>query len=195
MSASSTPTVWPACASAAARLTVTDDLPTPPFARGDGQHVARLGDHRLPPRSRARSSGLWSSPRCAPRRSSPPQTIFVRATPGCSSTRVSTSFLISARIGQPLIVSLISTVTQPSSATSTEGTMPSDTMSAPSSGSITFDRTAMTSSTVGGAPTVSFAARVCGVMPGGGPDPGAVAAMERFYRPIPCNLRPWSMLP
>ena len=31
MSASRTPTVWPRAASAAARLTVTDDLPTPPF--------------------------------------------------------------------------------------------------------------------------------------------------------------------
>src|SRR5262252_5034839 len=31
MSASSTPTFWPAAASAAARLTVTDDLPTPPL--------------------------------------------------------------------------------------------------------------------------------------------------------------------
>ena len=31
MSASSTPTFWPEAASAAARLTVTDDLPTPPL--------------------------------------------------------------------------------------------------------------------------------------------------------------------
>ncbi len=43
------------------------------------------------------------------------------------------------------------TVTSPSGATSTDGTIPSDTMSAPSSGSMTVPSTTITSSTVGGA--------------------------------------------
>ncbi len=77
-----------------------------------------------------------------------PQEIFTSETPGWTDTRVSTSFLISARSGHPPMVSLMPTVTRPSGCTSTDGTMPSDTMSAPSSGSMTVPRTAMTSSTV-----------------------------------------------
>ena len=56
---------------------------------------------------------------------------------------------MSARNGQPPIVSFTVTRTAPSSATETAGTIPSETMSLPSSGSITDSRTAITSSRVG----------------------------------------------
>ena len=46
-----------------------------------------------------------------------PQSMRTSVTPGCTATRVSTSFLICARSGQPPMVSLTPTVTTPSSAT------------------------------------------------------------------------------
>ena len=78
-----------------------------------------------------------------------PQSIVTSRTPGCTPTRCSISRLMSARKGQPPIVSLTVTATSPSGDTVTDGTMPSETMSAPSSGSITVSRTARTSSRVG----------------------------------------------
>ena len=78
-----------------------------------------------------------------------PQTILTLVTPGCSVSRPSISRLISARSGQPLIVSLTSTVTTPSAPTVADGTMPSVTMSLPSSGSMTDASTSITCSTVG----------------------------------------------
>ena len=69
---------------------------------------------------------------------------------GCTATLVSTSFLIWARKGQPPIVSFTPTVTTPSSVTLTDGTIPSVTMSAPNSGSITARNSVVTVSTSGG---------------------------------------------
>ena len=90
-----------------------------------------------------------------------PHEIFTSATPGCTDTLPSTSRLISARNGQPRIVSLTPTVTTPSGVMSTDGTIPSDTMSAPSSGSITVASAAITSSCVGGA----IPAGMSGILP------------------------------
>jgi len=58
MSASSTPTARPCAASAAARFTVTDDLPTPPFPPRDRDHAgggADLGVGRRASRLRSRA--------------------------------------------------------------------------------------------------------------------------------------------
>ena len=149
MSASSTPTVKPSPAIAAARLTVTDDLPTPPLPLA----MARI-------RVDAETSVFGAFSRAFQRalvitseRSSlviSPQSIVTLVTPGCTATLVSTSFLIWARNGQPPIVSFTPTVTTPSGLTSTRGTMPSVTMSAPSSGSITDRSSCVTVSTSGG---------------------------------------------
>ena len=62
-------------------------------------------------------------------------------------------------IGQPPMVSLIVTVTTPSAATITDGTIPSVTMSAPSSGSTTVPSTASTSSRLGGGSVASAIAK------------------------------------
>ena len=130
MSASSTPTVNPSAAIAAARLTVTDDLPTPPLPLATARIRVDAGISVLGAFSRAFQRALViTSDRSSLVIS--PQSILTLVTPGCTATLVSTSFLICARSGQPPIVSLTPTVTTPSSLTSTDGTMPSVTMSAP----------------------------------------------------------------
>ena len=79
-----------------------------------------------------------------------PHSMRTSATPGWMPTRSSISRLMSARSGQPPIVSFTVTCTTPSASTATAGTIPSETMSAPSSGSMTPSSTATTSSRVGG---------------------------------------------
>jgi hypothetical protein len=149
MSASRTPTVCPAAASAAARLTVTELLPTPPLPLAMASTRQDSGTSVSGAFWRAFQRALViTSLRSAA--SISPQEIVTSLTPGCTDTRDSTSFLISARSGQPLIVSLMPTVTTPASSMSTDGTIPSETMSAPSSGSMTVPSTPMTSSTLGG---------------------------------------------
>ena len=54
MSASSTPTVRPRAASATARFTVTDDLPTPPLPLAIGEDPGRGAGPRCPARVLAR---------------------------------------------------------------------------------------------------------------------------------------------
>ena len=164
MSASRTPTVRPWRARATARLTVTELLPTPPLPlamarmRVDAGTCVSVACWRMPQRAFAitslRSSGVIS-----------PQSMRTSVTPGWTPTRCSISRLMSARNGHPPIVSLTTTRTVPSGSTVTAGTIPSVTMSAPSSGSTTDSSTATTSSRVGG---------------------GAVT--PRFYRSTPCNL-------
>src|SRR5450631_406223 len=73
-------------------------------------------------------------------------------TPGSAPTWVSTSLRIWVRSGHPATVRATSTSTSPPSPTRTEVTMPSSTMSAPSSGSTTprrADRTASSDGTAG----------------------------------------------
>ena len=152
---------------------MTDDLPTPPLPEAMASTrvltgMAVSGEvsrafHRAFDITSLRSSAVIS-----------PHVIVTPVTPGCDATRVSTSFLICVRSGQPLIVSFTSTVTAPSGATATDGTMPRSTMLPPSSGSITPRRRPVTASTVGGPTDRDEAART--------------SVMRAFYWPVPCKF-------
>src|SRR5690348_10999758 len=142
MSASSTPTSLPDAASAAAMLTVSDDLPTPPLP--DAIAITRVAGESwiprvsTPPRRRvvsaARSSGLitskWSS---------------TLSTPGSDATCWCTWSSKLDRSGQPATVSAIVTSTRPPSS-STPRTISSSVTGRRSSGSITFPSAARISS-------------------------------------------------
>src|SRR5437868_9092932 len=133
MSASSTPTSWPSVANAAARFTVSVDLPTPPLpdATAMMRVVAGSWTPRVsaPPRSlvvsAARSSGVITSNRSS-----------TDATPGSEPTCVETCSSKLERSGQPTTVNAIVTVTAPPSI-STPRTMSSSVTGRRSSGSIT----------------------------------------------------------
>src|SRR4051794_7292615 len=148
MSASSTPTFRPRAARAAARLTVTDDLPTPPLP--DAIVTTRVVGPtdvcsvRWLMLKRARSiATVFSSAVISVQSSS----TFV--TPRSDPTRERMSRCSCARRGQPAVVSAIVTVTVPLSATLAPLAMPNSTMSDPSSGSMTPRSAAMTSSGAG----------------------------------------------
>ncbi len=148
MSASSTPTLRPVAAIAAARFTVTDDLPTPPLPEATSTTLV-VGASEV-------SSGRWETfQRALPMAEAfsswviSVQSRVTLPTPGSDPTRARTSRWICARSGQPEVVRAIVTTTSPSSATVALRTMPRSTMSLPSSGSITPRSTAMTSSWVG----------------------------------------------
>ena len=136
MSASSTPTRKPWAARAAARFTVTDDLPTPPLPEATAMTRVVVGtavsgaDSFTFQRARAMAWAFSSA-------SISVQSSFTPVTPGKDSTRATTSFLIWARSGQPAVVRARVTVTTPSSPTVTALAMPRSTMSLPSSGSMT----------------------------------------------------------
>src|SRR5487761_1159104 len=150
MSASTTPTFCPAEASAAARLTVTEDLPTPPFPLATANTlVSELGfangisGSGLPPRSlpcRALrcSSLITSSSTCT------------RATPPSLLTAAVTSLVILSRSGQPATVSQTSTRTVPSERISTFLTMPRSVIGRWISGSWTPSSALITCSVLGG---------------------------------------------
>ena len=133
MSASITPTCWPSSSSAAARLTVSDDLPTPPFplaiaitrVRGSSE----IDFSGRPPRSlvvsAAFSSGVITSKRSS-----------TRCTPGTEPTCSATWSWNEFRNGQPATVSAIVTETAPPSIV-TSRTMSSSVTGLRSSGSIT----------------------------------------------------------
>ncbi len=131
-------------------MTVTELLPTPPLPLAMATTRVLAGTWVSPACSLAfqralsitsvRSSGVIS-----------PHVMCTSLTPGWTPTRDSISRLMSARSGQPPIVSLTVTSTSPVGDTDTAGTMPRETMSLPSSGSMTDSRTATTSSRVGGA--------------------------------------------
>src|SRR5271167_2960999 len=150
MSASTTPTFWPEAASAAARLTVTDDLPTPPLPLAtaytrvseDGWEKGICGSGR-PPRSCV----------CNPRRCSSlitSSSTRTEDTPGTLPTAAVTSLVILSRSGQPATVSQTSTSTTPSAATSTFLTMPSSVIGRWISGSCTPSSAFVICSAVGG---------------------------------------------
>ena len=161
MSASMTPTVMPRAASAAARLTVTEDLPTPPLPEATistrvvaGISVSgalRLTLKRALAIAVAFSSAVSSS-----------QDRWTDDTPGRSATRALTSRWIWARSGQPEVVRAIVTSTRPSSSMVTARAMPSSTMSVPSSGSMTPRSTPITSPVVGPAVETSSGIGVVG---------------------------------
>ena len=131
MSASMTPTSWPWSRRASARLTVSDDLPTPPLP--DATSMTRvpgsteidfpspLAAGRLPrssPVSSARSSAVMCVKRTATER-----------TPSRVPTSRRTSPSIFSLSGQPATVSATPTATSPSGESSISRTMRSDTRS------------------------------------------------------------------
>ena len=136
MSASMTPTAKPSVASAAARFTVTDDLPTPPLPEaimitlvvGGMAVVSGRSAMLRRARSIATAFSAWVSS---------VQSIFTRVTPGSEATRALTSFCIWALSGHPAVVRAMPTCTVPSGSTCTCFAIPSSTMSEPSSGSMT----------------------------------------------------------
>src|SRR5690349_12560573 len=173
MSASRTPTFCPMDASAAARFTVTEDLPTPPLplatantrVSDDGSANGITFSGR-PPRSRACSSLRCSSLMTSSRTVTP-------VTPGTADTAAVTSLVMVSRSGQPATVRYTSTPTLPSGATSTPFTMPSSVMGRRISGSFTLASAAVTCSTVGGEETTggeampqSYAGRPPRLVPG-----------------------------
>src|SRR5579859_713888 len=150
MSASTTPTLRPVAASAAARFTVTDDLPTPPFplamaktlvsesGLANGISGSGLPPRSLPCRALRCSSLITSSPTCT------------RATPSILLTAAVTSRVMVSRIGHPATVSQTSTLTAPSGPTSTSLTMPRSVIGRWISGSCTPSRARMICSVLGG---------------------------------------------
>ena len=104
MSASATPTFAPDAARAAARFTVTDDLPTPPLPLATAKtRVSEVGLEKgisgasWPPRS-------WV---CSPRRCSSlitSSSTRTRDTPSTAPTAAVTSRVIVSRSGQPATV-------------------------------------------------------------------------------------------
>src|ERR1700683_3006239 len=150
MSASSRPTFCPAAAMAAARLTVTDDLPTPPLPLAtaytrvseDGWENGICGSGR-PPRSwvcrlRRCSSLITSS------------STLTEETPATLPTAAVTSRVIVSRSGQPATVSHTCTRTAPSAAIAMSLTMPSSVIGRWISGSCTPSSATETCSVVGG---------------------------------------------
>jgi hypothetical protein len=152
MSASSTPTVRPRWASCAARLAVTDDLPTPPLPEAmatirvvAGMSVSSALSRAL---NRARAMTFFF---CSVVIS--PKWTRTSATPGRLATRSLMSFMIWARNGQPAVVRAMVTSTSPlCGSISMTCTMPRSTMLSPSSGSITPSRTLRTASSPTGLP-------------------------------------------
>src|SRR5215470_8328966 len=150
MSASSTPTFWPEAASAAARLTVTDYLPTPPLPLAtaytwvsDDGWANGISRSTRPPRSRA-----CSSRRCSSLITS--RSTVTADTPGTAATAAVTSRVMVSRSGQPATVRYTSTLTRPSGAMSTFLTMPRSVIGRRISGSLTRASASVTCSVVGG---------------------------------------------
>ena len=137
MSASTTPTLSPVAAIAWARLTVTDDLPTPPLPLATAMtRVSEPGWAKgislagLPPRSVS----------CRPERCSSVITPRLRSTPvtpATCPTAAVTSRVILSLSGQPATVSSTRTATTPSAPTLTASTMPISVMGRLISGSLT----------------------------------------------------------
>src|SRR5262249_39383020 len=150
MSASSTPTFWPEAASAAARLTVTDDLPTPPLPLApantwvsDDGWANGISRSTRPPRS-----WVCSSRRCSSLITS--RSTATAVTPGTAATAAVTSRVMVSRSGQPATVRYTSTLTFPSGAISTFLTMPRSVIGRRISGSLTRASASVTCSVVGG---------------------------------------------
>src|SRR6266480_2581744 len=150
MSASSTTTFWPEAASAAARLTVTDDLPTPPLPLAtantrvsDDGWANGISRSWRPPRS-----WVCSSRRCCSLITS--SCTATAATPGTADTAAVTSRVMVSRSGQPATVRYTSTLTLPSGAISTFLTMPRSVIGRRISGSLTRASASSTCSVVGG---------------------------------------------
>ncbi len=133
MSASSTPTLRPRRARAAASRAVTEDLPTPPLPLITATtcltwlNWASLGGAGgVPPNTARRSSGVIS-----------PWITSTPVTPGKASTAWRALFAICSLSGQPRTVKARVNLTLPAWVADRLRTMPSSTILRPSSGSIT----------------------------------------------------------
>src|SRR6478672_11382004 len=149
MSASTMPTLRPSAASARARLTVTDDLPTPPLPLAIAYTLVS---------EPAWANGISRSARPLLRISLRPARCSAVITPRLRSTEVTPSTPVTAAVTSRLIVSLRGhpatvrstwTATDPSSATSTESTIPSSVIGRLISGSLTVARASITCCCVG----------------------------------------------
>src|SRR5215469_12928986 len=165
MSASSTPTFWPEAASAAARLTVTDDLPTPPLPLAiaytwvsDEGCANGISRSTRPPRSL-----VCSSRRCSSLITSRSTATLV--TPATAVTAAVTSRVMVSRSGQPATVRYTSTLTLPSGAISTFLTMPRSVIGRRISGSLTRASASLTCSVVGGGVSADGLMASCYVAP------------------------------
>ena len=201
MSASSTPTFWPEAASAAARLTVTDDLPTPPlplaiantWVSEDGWANGISRSWR-PPRS-----WVCSSRRCSSLITS--RSTVTPDTPGTAATAAVTSRVMVSRSGHPETVRYTSTRTLPSAATLTLFTMPSSVIGRRISGSLTRASASVTCSVLGGGVSANvlmgscYSAPVLDLTVKGGttqlflPAPDSHATVKRWVHPLPVRLR------
>src|SRR4029453_15344418 len=150
MSQSITATRWPWAARPAARLTVTEDLPTPPLPEATArtlvvesspQKVIFFCSCAPGPRRRVTMAWRWSSVIT-------PRSTLTPVTPGSGDTAAVTSLGMRSLSGQPATVSNTSTATRPLSSIETSLTMSRSVMGRWISGSITCPRAAMTSSRV-----------------------------------------------
>src|ERR1700759_3219794 len=150
MSASTTPTFWPEAASAAARFTVTDDLPTPPLPLATAYtRVSEVGwANGISGSARPPRSLVCSARRC----SSLITSSWTRTveTPGSLPTAVVTSRVMVSRSGHPATVRYTSTSTAPSAPMLTFLTMPRSVMGRWISGSCTPSSAWVTCSALGG---------------------------------------------
>jgi hypothetical protein len=122
-----------------------------PFARGDGDDPCRVGDVGRPAPGPGPAGAPGPSPTLRWSASITPVLTSTHAcTPGSAPTWVSTSLRICVRSGHPATVRATSTATVPPPSIPTEVTIPSSTMSAPSSGSTTPRSAARTASVSGG---------------------------------------------
>ncbi len=138
MSASSTPTDNPRAAIAAARLTVTLDLPTPPLP--DATAYTRVSEpgwaNGMTGSRESPRNCLRSSVRCSSFITS--RVTLTAPVPGTSATAWLTRSEISLFLGQAAVVRYTSTCTLPSGSMVTFFTMPSSVIGRRNSGSITF---------------------------------------------------------
>ena len=138
------PTRLPSSVSAAARLLVSVDLPTPPLPEPMHRTFATCAS--APAGSEPRPSVFCSLPFSASERTSNATSTFVTpSTEPASRVTASTKWL---RIGQPAVVSETVTATAPASEISIERTIPSSTIDLCSSGSLTRSSAARISSLV-----------------------------------------------
>src|SRR3954463_7257406 len=136
----------PSSASAAARFAVTVDLPTPPLP--EPTQMMFFTAARAPVGSPSRRPSRCCSPlfSCWVSTSKP---TFTSRTPSRPRTAVATPFWKCERIGQPGVVSEITTSMRPSAGCSIERTIPRSTMLWRSSGSMTTLSASLICSCVG----------------------------------------------
>ena len=131
---------------ASARLTVTEDLPTPPLPEAIAKTLVSepgwangISRWALP----SLSSSL-SPPRCSALMT--PRVRSTSVTPGTARTAALTSLVIVSFIGQPATVSSTVSRTTPGPSTSTDSTIPRSVIGRLISGSITVPRAVRTCS-------------------------------------------------